>query len=276
MKEIEDVGITSPARTGFEELAPDGSEIRPLLRTGGASLGLCRLAPGRVSRAIRHRTVEELWYVLGGTGRVWRKHGEVEEVTSVNAGAALAIAREASFQFRASGNGPLTFLTATVPAWPGPDEAVEVPGIWRANVSTVPAGDPFEADAVPASPSGEPDAVAADGSEVRRLCSVAAASAELRTLHAKRVSYAARNTRSEEMWYVADGSGEIWRRKKSTETSAPPISVRPGDSLTIPTNVHFQFRSLGELPMTFFCVTMPPWAPEATERIADAFWPVSL
>ena len=59
-----------------DAIAPDGSEIRLLVGVSeGAyksSLVEVTLEPGEVSRPIRHRTVEEAWYVLGGFGRVWR------------------------------------------------------------------------------------------------------------------------------------------------------------------------------------------------------------
>ena len=66
-------------RTAF---APDGSEIRELVRTDAASLAHCTLPPGAVSRAVRHRTVEELWYVLSGRGEIWRKSGDRQSCAS--------------------------------------------------------------------------------------------------------------------------------------------------------------------------------------------------
>ena len=33
------------------------------------------LAPGRVSLAVVHRTVEEIWYIVGGRGEMWREQG---------------------------------------------------------------------------------------------------------------------------------------------------------------------------------------------------------
>jgi mannose-6-phosphate isomerase-like protein (cupin superfamily) len=52
-----------------DDVAPDGSEVRLLARgpTGGMAHFL--LPPGAVSRAVRHRTVEELWSVVSGAGR---------------------------------------------------------------------------------------------------------------------------------------------------------------------------------------------------------------
>ena len=114
----------------YDTLAPDGSEIRLLLQLRGGSLVHCSLPPGGVTRAVRHRSVEELWYFLSGAGQVWRKGEGAEEITDVRPGAALSIPLGIQFQFRTTGSKPLTFVITTMPPWPGPDEAVEVPGIW--------------------------------------------------------------------------------------------------------------------------------------------------
>jgi mannose-6-phosphate isomerase-like protein (cupin superfamily) len=114
----------------YDVLAPDGSEIRLMVELAGASTVHCTLPPGGVTQAVRHRTVEETWYFLSGEGEVWRKHADHEEVTTVHAGLALTIPLGTDFQFRTLGHAPLTFVITTIPAWPGPDEAVTVEGIW--------------------------------------------------------------------------------------------------------------------------------------------------
>ncbi len=117
-------------------LAPDGSAIRLLgLLPAKASFVHCTLQPGQVTRAVTHRTVEEFWYFLGGTGQVWRSDGEREEVTDVEPGSALTIPLGTRFQFRATGGEPLTFVIATLPPWPvDREEAVEVEGKWPPRV----------------------------------------------------------------------------------------------------------------------------------------------
>lgn len=113
--------------------APDGSEIRFLLGTDQgttrSSLVEVSLAPGQVSRPVRHRTVEECWYVLSGNGEVWREpetgalSGRIDRVRT---GDALAIPVGWAFQFKADAEAPLRFLCVTMPPWPGADEAVTV------------------------------------------------------------------------------------------------------------------------------------------------------
>jgi mannose-6-phosphate isomerase-like protein (cupin superfamily) len=89
------------------------------------------LPPGAVSRAIVHRTVDEIWYVTEGWGEVWRKQGEDPgEVVAVGPGTSLTIPLGTHFQFRATGDTPLRFIMVTMPPWPGPDEAIRVEDYW--------------------------------------------------------------------------------------------------------------------------------------------------
>ena len=117
-----------------DTLAPDGSEIRFLLgepqAASEASLVEVTLEAGQVSRPVWHRTVEELWYVLEGGGKVWRCPSEQDPTSvtpvEVSPGDALVIPTGWSFQF-AAGESGLTFLCFTSPPWPGDDEAQPSP-----------------------------------------------------------------------------------------------------------------------------------------------------
>jgi mannose-6-phosphate isomerase-like protein (cupin superfamily) len=114
-------------------LAPDGSEIRVLVQVAGGSMVHCTLPAGQVSRAVRHRTVEEVWFCVGGRGQVWRSTVATQEIVDVEPGVALSIPLGVAFQFRASASTPLELVIATLPPWPGEDEAVPVDGIWAAS-----------------------------------------------------------------------------------------------------------------------------------------------
>ena len=114
----------------YDVLAPDTSEIRLLVSTTRGSLAHGTLAPGQVSLAVTHRTVEEVWYVTGGRGQVWRKQDDREMVVDVEPGTALTIPIGAHFQFRATGPEPLRFVMCTMPPWPGEQEAVRVLDHW--------------------------------------------------------------------------------------------------------------------------------------------------
>jgi mannose-6-phosphate isomerase-like protein (cupin superfamily) len=113
-----------------DAIAPDGSEVRILAGLSRGGLALFSLPPGAVARAVAHRSVEELWYVVAGHGRLWRKLGQEEAVVSLDPGVSLAIPTGASFQFRSDGADALIILGATMPPWPGADEAYPVDGIW--------------------------------------------------------------------------------------------------------------------------------------------------
>lgn len=111
--------------------APDGSDVRVLLRFTTGSMAHFQLDVGRTSIAIRHRTVDEIWYILGGAGQMWRRQGERETIVDLAAGICLTIPRTTRFQFRATGTEPLTAIAATLPPWPGDDEAEIVTGPWE-------------------------------------------------------------------------------------------------------------------------------------------------
>jgi mannose-6-phosphate isomerase-like protein (cupin superfamily) len=114
--------------------APDGSDVRELLHLGRGSMAHFELGPGRISRAMAHRTVDEIWYVLSGHGQMWRRQGQRQETAELVPGTCVSIPVATHFQFRASDGGPLAVVGVTMPPWPGDDEAYEVPGMWPADV----------------------------------------------------------------------------------------------------------------------------------------------
>ncbi|HLY36333.1 MAG TPA: cupin domain-containing protein [Candidatus Limnocylindria bacterium] len=119
--------------------APDGSEVRLLLRLRGGSLAHFQLAPGEVSVAVRHRTVEEIWFFLAGQGDMWRRLEGSEEVVGVEAGTCLTIPVGTDFQFRSCGHEALQAIGVTMPPWPGEGEAALIEGVWPATVPPGPA-----------------------------------------------------------------------------------------------------------------------------------------
>ena len=117
-------------------VAPDGSDVRVLARTERGSMAHFELAPGRASAAIRHRTVDEIWFVLSGRGEIWRKQGGREDIVALEPGVSVTIPVGTHFQFRASGDTALEAIGVTMPPWPGDTEAVPVPGKWKASESS--------------------------------------------------------------------------------------------------------------------------------------------
>jgi mannose-6-phosphate isomerase-like protein (cupin superfamily) len=122
-----------PARP--DVVAPDGSDVRILPGLSGGTMAHFELAPGETSIAVVHRTVEEIWFFVGGRGEMWRAHDEREELVEVEPGIALTIPVGTRFQFRALGSEPLAAVGVTMPPWPGPDEAVTVDGRWPPTVA---------------------------------------------------------------------------------------------------------------------------------------------
>ena len=112
-------------------MAPDGSDVRVLLGLAGGGMAHFQLAAGQTARAVVHRTVEEIWFVVGGRGQMWRRAGERQEVIELAPGVCLTIPLGTHFQFRAAVDQSVAALAVTMPPWPGPDEALWVPGPWE-------------------------------------------------------------------------------------------------------------------------------------------------
>lgn len=113
----------------------------------------------------------------------------------------------------------------------------------------------------------EPDATAPDGSEIRLLIddrhAARRASLVEVTLPAGQVSKPVYHRTVEEIWYILEGSGQVWRcPPTSAPETVPPMLVSPGDALTIPTGWRFQFSADTGAPLRFLCYTCPPWPVE--------------
>ena len=114
-----------------DTLAPDGSEVRILLGLKGGGMAHFSLGPGETSKAVTHRTVEEIWYFVAGQGEMWRKQGADEQVDEVYPGVCLSIPLGTTFQ---RSPDPLEAIGVTMPPWPGEGEAVLSEGTWPPGV----------------------------------------------------------------------------------------------------------------------------------------------
>jgi mannose-6-phosphate isomerase-like protein (cupin superfamily) len=120
-------------------VAPDGSDVRILLGLAGGGMAHFELGPGRTSAAVEHRTVEEIWYVVGGRGEMWRRRGDEEAVVDLAPGTCLTIPVFTHFQFRATGDERLQVVGTTSPPWPlDRAEAYRVRGPWTPTVDAGP------------------------------------------------------------------------------------------------------------------------------------------
>jgi mannose-6-phosphate isomerase-like protein (cupin superfamily) len=125
---------TSELPAARDEVAPDGSDVRILLGLSGGGMAHFTLPPGQTSTAVTHRTVEEIWFFVGGRGEMWRSQGGREETVPVGPGVCLTIPLGTHFQFRSFGGEPLAAVGVTMPPWPGDDEAIVVQGKWEPTV----------------------------------------------------------------------------------------------------------------------------------------------
>jgi mannose-6-phosphate isomerase-like protein (cupin superfamily) len=131
--------------------------------------------------------------------------------------------------------------------------------------------------------SDMPDVIAPDGSEIRLLAGEAQgirrASACEVTLPAGQVSKPVWHRQVEEVWYILEGDGMVWRCPPGmAPAEAHPVTVGPGDALTIPTGWRFQFRADLAGKLRFLCVTTPPWpgADEAQPAPERGLWPPTI
>lgn len=113
-------------------IAPDGSDVRVLPGLSAGGMAHFELAAGMVSRAVTHRSVEEIWFVVAGRGEMWRRQGDREEIVPLQPGVCITIPLGTHFQFRASASENVAAVAVTMPPWPGEGEAVFVRGPWEA------------------------------------------------------------------------------------------------------------------------------------------------
>jgi mannose-6-phosphate isomerase-like protein (cupin superfamily) len=117
-----------------DTIATDGCEVRVLCATSRGGMAVFTLAAGAVAKAVAHRTIEEIWYFVGGRGRMWRKSGAGEDIAEIAAGISISIPTGTHFQFRCDGEEPLEAVSVTMPPWPGDGEAYIVAGKWPPTV----------------------------------------------------------------------------------------------------------------------------------------------
>lgn len=128
--EMKDVFQTRVLEDDYDYLAPDKSEIRLLAQISGGNMAHCTLPTVQISKAVKHKTIEEIWYVAEGQGEMWRKTDKEEQITLLKPGVSLSIPVGTHFQFKNTRVSPLRILIVTMPPWPGADEAVAVKGYW--------------------------------------------------------------------------------------------------------------------------------------------------
>ena len=79
--------------------APDGTAVRLLLSLRGGSMAHFQLPAGAVSHAVTHRTVEEIWFIMGGRGSIWRRQDGSERIEALGPGGRSPSRSERRFSF---------------------------------------------------------------------------------------------------------------------------------------------------------------------------------
>lgn len=113
-----------------DSTAPHGSEVRALLSAEGGRMTHLTLQPGQVSAAAVHTGVTELWLVLSGAGRLWRRHGSDESITELEQGTAVDLPVGTRFQFRCDGSEPLRIVSFTIPLATAEGALTLTNGMW--------------------------------------------------------------------------------------------------------------------------------------------------
>lgn len=121
--------LTKELGENADAVAPDGSDVRRLLQSDQVSMAHFTLATDTVSKAVAHKTIEEIWYFLSGQGWMWRRLNGQEEIAVVRSGVSVTIPTGTHFQFCCESDEPLTAVAVTMPSWPGEGETYEVEGI---------------------------------------------------------------------------------------------------------------------------------------------------
>lgn len=104
------------------------------------------------------------------------------------------------------------------------------------------------------------DAKSPAGADIRFLMDGITGNMIHSTVPAGQINRAMVHATVSEFWYVLGGAGEIWRKRDGLEQVT---RLEAGVSLDIPVGTGFQYRSIGPLPLTFLCISMPPWPGDA-------------
>jgi mannose-6-phosphate isomerase-like protein (cupin superfamily) len=116
----------------YQHTSPAGAEVRLLMNNTYGGMAHCTLKAGKISKAVRHKTVSEFWHVLSGKGAIWRKNKENESITPLEKGITIDIPLGVDFQYRSDKETDLVFICVTMPPWSGADEASYVEqGAWE-------------------------------------------------------------------------------------------------------------------------------------------------
>jgi len=115
------------------ETAPtlDGLEVRALCSMSGGSMAHFVLPMARVSLPCKHGNFSEIWFVLTGTGKLWRSYESSSAITTLKPGMSFSLTPHTTFQIQADDQEDLAAIAVTIPAF-DPELVTVGKGIWPA------------------------------------------------------------------------------------------------------------------------------------------------
>ncbi len=115
----------------------------------------------------------------------------------------------------------------------------------------------------------EADAKSPAGADIRFLMDGTTGNMIHSTVPPGQINRATVHATVSEFWFVLEGQGEIWRKDALEERVTPLLS---GVSIDIPVGTAFQYRNVGEVPLMFICISMPPWPGDSEARHVTGLW----
>ena len=121
--------------------------------------------------------------------------------------------------------------------------------------------------------SSAPDAKSPAGADIRFIMDGATGNMIHSTVPPGQINRATIHATVSEFWYVLEGAGEIWRRNEAEERVT---SLVPGVSIDLPVGTAFQYRNVGNTPLKFICISMPPWPGDHEASYLIGAWEPSI
>jgi len=117
------------------------------------------------------------------------------------------------------------------------------------------------------------DAKSPAGADIRFLMDGPTGNMIHSTVPAGQINRATRHKSVSEFWFVLEGRGQIWR---SDGQNTCTVDLVPGVSIDIPAGTAFQYRCDGAEPLTFICISMPPWPGDDEAAYVDGAWSATV
>jgi len=231
---LSDPWMTVVPKPQPDMISPGGAMVYHLIHVPGGALSRVVVQPGMVSTGGRLEGIEDTFFILSGTGQIWRceSNGPVlrEETVALRPGVTVTIPSGVAFQYRSHPEEPLVFLEIVAPGWSlerrlPSEHRSWVPTYGKASTDATPDRDPSH---VACQSAGEAswetthlDALVPtrrlDGFDVRGIAdSYKGLTLRHLVLAAGNVSASRARQDRHEIWIVLNGVGTIWRESGRT------------------------------------------------------------